>query len=180
METLEKGLVAGITEIGDRWIREEAFLTEVLLSANAMRYGLKIIEKEMEKAGKTRESLGKVIIGTVEGDIHNLGKNIVAALLIAAGFEVYDIGIDVPTEKFVETIKEIKPDVLGLSSLMTITIPEQRKVIEALNRAGLRDRVKVIVGGAPVTEEWAEEIGADAYGRDALDAVKKVKELLGV
>jgi len=180
VEVLEKGLVAGIMEIGERWIREEAFLTEVLLSANAMEFGLKTIKKEMEKSGKTHKVLGKIVLGTVEGDIHNLGKHIVAALLTAVGFEVYDIGVDVPTEKFIDTIKEMKPDVLGLSSLMTITMPKQKEVIEALKKVGVRDKVKVIVGGAPVTEEWANEIGADGYGRDAISAVKRVKELLGV
>jgi corrinoid protein of di/trimethylamine methyltransferase len=177
---LERGLVTGITEIGERWVKEEAFITEVLLSANAMEAGMKIIRREMERTGKVRRSLGKVILGTVKGDIHNLGKNIVAALLTASGFEVYDIGIDIPAEVFVEKVKELKPNVLGLSSLMTITIPEQGEVIEALRKAGLRDRVKVIIGGAPVTAQWAEEIGADAYGRDAIGAVKKIKEMLGV
>lgn len=179
-EALENGLAEGITEVGNRWIREEVFLTEVLLSAKAMETGLKILQREMEKAGKVRETLGKVVLGTVKGDIHNLGKNIVAALLKAAGFEVHDIGVDVPVERFVQTVEEVEPDVLGLSSLMTITIPEQRQIIEALTRVGIRERVKVIVGGAPVTGEWAEEIGADGYGRDAISAVKLVKELLGV
>jgi len=179
-EALENGLAEGITEVGNRWIREEVFLTEVLLSAKAMETGLKILQREMEKAGKVRETLGKIVLGTMKGDIHNLGKNIVAALLKAAGFEVHDIGVDVPVERFVQTVEEVEPDVLGLSSLMTITIPEQRQIIEALTRVGIRERVKVIVGGAPVTGEWAEEIGADGYGRDAISAVKLVKELLGV
>ena len=180
VEAIEKGLVAGVAETGDRWIREEVFLTEVMLSANAMDSGLKILKKEMKKQGKTRKFLGKVLLGTVQGDIHDLGKNIVAALLSAAGFDVHDLGIDIKAEKFIESVKEEKPDVLALSSLMTITIPEQRAVIEALTITGLREKIKVIVGGAPVTAEWAEEIGADGYGRDAIDAVKKVKELLGV
>lgn len=177
-EILEMGLVPGITEIGERWTREEAFITEVLLSATAMDSGLKIIQKEMAKSGKTRKSLGKVILGTVKGDIHNLGKNIVAALLTASGFEVYDLGVDIPAEVFVEQVISIKPDVLGLSSLMTISIPEQKEVLKALEGAHVREKVKVIIGGAPVTDQWAEEIGADAYGRDAIDAIKKVKKIL--
>jgi len=175
----EEGLVAAINEMGERWAREEVFLTEVLLSANAMKAGSAILQEKIREMGEVSKTLGKVLIGTVKGDIHDLGKNIVVTLLEAAGFTVYDLGVDVGTETFIEKIKELKPDIVGLSSLMTVTIPEQKMVIEALKKAGLRDKVKVLVGGAPVTETWAREIGADGYGSDALAAVSLAKKLVG-
>jgi len=121
---------------------------------------------------------GRIVIGTVEGDIHSLGKNLVITMLRIAGFEVIDLGVDVPCEKFIQAIKEYKPDVLGMSALMTTTMINQRKVIEELKRRGLRGEVKIIVGGAPVTEDWAREIDADAYARDAFEAVRKISELI--
>lgn len=179
-EALEKGLIAGIKVMSDRWAREEVFLTEIFFSAEAFKVGSDVLTLEIEKLGETRESLGKILLGTVEGDIHDLGKNIVGTYLIAAGFDVYDLGVDVPTQVFVEKAKELKPDIIGLSALLSFTVPMQKKVVDALKESGLRNKIKVIVGGCGITQEWAEEIGADAFGADALDALEKIKTLLDI
>ncbi len=180
LEALEKGLVAGVLEVGEKWVREEVFLTDVVMAAEAMKAASEVLRPEIVKRGEVVKRLGKVIIGTVAGDIHDIGKSLVALMLEASGFEVIDLGVDVPTETFVEKVRELKPDILGLSALLTTTMLEQKKVIEALKREGLRDKVKVIVGGAPVTEEWAKSIGADGYAEDAIRAVRLVKKLLGL
>ncbi len=179
VEALEQGLAKGLREVGDRFGRGEAFITELIAAAQAMEAGAEILNREIERRGAAREAVGRFLIGTVEGDIHSIGKNIVATMLKAAGFEVIDIGVDVPTQTFVEKVQELKPDILGLSALMTTTMMKQKEVIEALKEAGLRDQVKVIIGGAPVTEEWAREIGADAVGLDAASAVEASLKLIG-
>jgi len=179
VEALEKGLAKGLREVGDRFGRGEAFITELIAAAQAMEAGAEILNREIERRGAAREAVGRFLIGTVEGDIHSIGKNIVATMLKAAGFEVIDIGVDIPTQAFVEKVRELKPDILGLSALMTTTMMKQKEVIEALKEAGLRDQVKVIIGGAPVTEEWAREIGADAVGLDAASAVEASLKLIG-
>lgn len=179
VEALEHGLAKGLREVGDRFGRGEAFITELIAAAQAMEAGAEILNREIERRGAAREAVGRFLIGTVEGDIHSIGKNIVATMLKAAGFEVIDIGVDVPTQTFVEKVRELKPDILGLSALMTTTMMKQKEVIEALREAGLRDQVKVIIGGAPVTEEWAREIGADAVGLDAASAVEASLKLIG-
>ncbi len=180
VEALEQGLAKGLREVGDRFGRSEAFITELIAAAQAMEAGAEILNREIERRGAAREAVGRFLIGTVEGDIHSIGKNIVATMLKAAGFEVIDIGVDVPTQTFVEKVKELKPDILGLSALMTTTMVKQREVIEALKEAGLRDQVKIIIGGAPVTPDWAREIGADAVGLDAASAVETSLRLIGV
>ncbi|MEM2691595.1 MAG: corrinoid protein [Candidatus Bathyarchaeia archaeon] len=179
LEAIEEGLARGIREVGEKFANGEAFLPELVMAAETMKKALEVLEPELRRAKKKRKALGKVLLGTVAGDIHSIGKTIVGSMLTANGFEVYDIGEDVPAEKFVEKVKELKPDVVGLSALLTTTLPEQRTVIEALKREGLRDKVKVIIGGAPASREWAEEIGADGYGADATEAVEVVKRLLG-
>lgn len=179
VEALEQGLAKGLREVGERFGRGEAFITELIAAAQAMEAGAEILNREIERRGAAREAVGRFLIGTVEGDIHSIGKNIVATMLKAAGFEVIDIGVDVPTQTFVEKVRELKPDILGLSALMTTTMMKQKEVIEALKEAGLRDQVKVIIGGAPVTEEWAREIGADAVGLDAASAVEAALKLIG-
>jgi len=178
-DAIENGLTRGITAVGDRWARGDAFITEVMLSASALKAGLQVLEPALKSRGGVRRTLGQVLLGTVQGDIHDIGKAIVGAMLTAAGFEIRDLGVDIPPEKFVEEVRKAKPDIIGLSSLITASMPGQKKVIEALQQAGLRDRVKIIIGGAPVTEAYAKEIGADAYGEDAFDAVKKTKTLVG-
>lgn len=178
VEAIEKGLVAGIREIGEKFERREAFLPELVMGAEAMKEGIKILESKIP-AGKEIESLGTVIIGTVQSDIHDVGKNIAATMLRANGFKVYDLGVDVPTDTFIEKVKELRPDIVGLSALMTITLPMQKKVINALKQAGLREKVKVIIGGAPVNEEWAREIGANGYADNAIEGVRIAKKLVG-
>lgn len=169
-----------LKEIGDRYERGELFLVELVAAGEGARKAIsEFVEPKLKQLGVKRETIGKVVLGTVEGDIHDIGKNIVAAVLSSAGFEVVDLGKDVPTGKFVETVKEQKPEILGLSALMTTTMIKQKEVIEALRKEDIRDRVKVIVGGAPTSEEWAKEIGADAYGADAVDSVKVCKSLVG-
>lgn len=178
IKAIEKGLVKGIREIGIKFENKEIFLSELIMATEAMNRGLKILEAELKKRKKHRRSLGKVMIGTVAGDIHDLGKTIVAAMLIANGFEVIDLGVNVPTETFIDKVKELRPKILALSALLTTTLPAQKEVIEALKKAGLREKVKVIVGGAPVTPEWAKEIGADGYAIDAKGAVEITKKLI--
>ncbi|TET72455.1 hypothetical protein E3J39_02305 [Candidatus Bathyarchaeota archaeon] len=178
VEALEEGLAKALREVGDRFGRGDAFITELIAAAQAMEAGAGVLNEEIVRRGASRKAVGRFLIGTVEGDIHSIGKNIVATMLSAAGFEVVDIGIDVKTEDFIEKVRELKPDILGLSALMTTTMVKQKEVIEALRDAGLKDGVKVIVGGAPVTEDWVEEIGADACGFDAGSAVKTALSLM--
>jgi len=168
---LEEGLARPLREIGDRFGTGEAFITELIAAAQAMEAGAEVLNEEIARRGATRKKVGTFLIGTVEGDIHSIGKNIVATMLSTAGFEVIDLGTDIPTETFIKNVEKHRPDILGLSALMTTTMTKQKEVIERLREAGLRDGVKIIVGGAPVTEDWVEEIGADACGLDALNAV---------
>ena len=178
VEALEEGLAKALREVGDRFGRGDAFITELIAAAQAMEAGAWVLNEEIVRRGASRRAIGKFLIGTVEGDIHSIGKNIVATMLSAAGFEVIDMGVDVKTGEFIERVRELEPDILGLSALMTTTMTKQRDVIEALREADLRDGVKIIVGGAPVTEDWVEEIGADACGLDAGSAVQTALRLM--
>jgi len=177
VEVIENGLAKGLREVGRKYEAGEMFLMQLILSGEAMKAGVEVLKPEMLKQ-KKQVTGPKFLIGTVEGDIHDIGKSIVAAMLTAEGFEVVDVGVDIPDKVFIEKTKEIKPQVLGLSALMTTTRTKQREIIEALKQAGTRNSVKVMVGGATVTPEWAQETGADAYGEDAIEAVKKAKELV--
>jgi corrinoid protein of di/trimethylamine methyltransferase len=177
LEVVERGMRPGMEEVGRRFERGEYFLPELIVAADIFQGVLS--RRVLPLLPRESRVLGRVVIGTVRGDIHDIGKNLVAAMLRASGFEVIDLGVDVPPERFVEAVREHKPDILGMSALLTTTMLEMRNVIDALRAAGLRDKVKVIVGGAPVTEEYAREIGADAYARDAVEAVKKCAELVG-
>ena len=179
-EIIEKGLSEGMREVGRKYEEREYALPELMLAAEAFYTALKILEPELKKERRERKTLGKVVIGVVQFDVHDIGKTIVRTMLEASGFECVDLGRDVPTEDFVQTVRDERPDILGLSALMTTTMPEQQRVIDALKEAGLRDSVKVMVGGAPVSREWAERIGADGYGEDAIDAVVEAKKLLGI
>jgi len=174
-DILEQGLIAGMNEVGRRFKANEFYVPEVLIAARAMHYGMEILEPKLEEAGIKK--LAKAAIGTVKGDLHDIGKNLVAMMLRGAGFEVIDLGVDVTPEKFVEAAKD-GTQVLCLSALLTTTMPQMPKVIEALKEAGCTD-VKVIIGGAPVTQKYADEIGADGYAADAASAVDVSKELLG-
>jgi trimethylamine corrinoid protein len=175
---LEEGLAKALRDVGDSFGRGEAFVTELIAAAQTMEAGAEVLNKEIARLGASRKSVGRFMIGTVEGDIHSIGKNIVKTMLTAAGFEVIDLGVDIKAEVFVEKAKELEPDIIGLSALMTTTMTMQREVIKALIDAELRKRPKVIVGGAPVTQAWVEEIGADACGFDAGGAVQTSLELM--
>jgi len=177
-EILNKGLVAGMNVVGDRFKKNEIYVPEVLIAARAMKAGMSIIRPLLVETGA--KPAGVFAIGTCKGDLHDIGKNLVAMMMEGAGFQVIDLGIDVAPEKFVETVKSQNVDVVGMSALLTTTMPAMKTTIEALNEAGVRDKVKVIIGGAPVTQSYADEIGADGYAPDAASAVDKVKELIGI
>ncbi len=175
---INDGFVPGITEVGDLFDRGQIFLPELMLAAEAMKAGSAVCIKALP--AKEVKAAKKVVIGTVEGDVHDIGKSIVVSFLLANGFEVHDIGRDVPIEKFVAKAKEVGADVVGASALLTTTMEGQKAVIEELKKAGLRDKVKVIIGGAPVSQPWADRIGADAYAENAVDGVNKIKQLTGL
>lgn len=177
-EVLEKGAVAGIYETGRLWQEGDYFLPDVILSIEAFNKVMEMVEPLL--AGDIASTKGKVVLGSVEGDAHDLGKNIVAAMLRSSLYEVIDLGIDVSAERFVEAARDMHPDVIGLGAYMTTTMRNMEGVITALREAGLRDSVKLIIGGAPVTAEYAERIGADGFGADAVGAVALVDRLLGV
>ncbi len=174
---LSDGLVAGMDIVGDKFRRDELFMPEVLISAKAMQAGMDILRPKLIEAGA--KLAGKIVLGTVKGDLHDIGKNLVGMLLEGAGFQVIDLGIDVPSDKFVEAAKTHKPNAVGLSALLTTTMPRMKEVIESLVEAGVRKTVKVVIGGAPVTEKFAKDIGADGYAPDAASAVEKARELIG-
>lgn len=178
LEAINRGYVAGMSYVGDQFSAGEMFLPDMMLAAEAMKAAIAVLEPEMQKRGTQRQMLGKVVLGTVKGDIHEIGKNLVATMLSASGFEVYDLGVDVPLEKFIEKAREVNADIIGLSALLTTTMTGQRTVIEMLDDLGLRSTVKVIVGGAPVTRSWAAEIGADGMSEDAMGAVALAKKLV--
>ena len=173
---LEEGLLPGMQVVGDRFRAHEIFLPEVLLAARAMSAGVEILEPHLGKADL--HSRGKVIIGTVQGDLHDIGKNLVGIMLSGAGFEVIDLGKDVSPQQFVDTARESGADVIGMSALLTTTMPAMKQVISLLRENGMDGSVRTMVGGAPVTQDYASEIGADGYGFDAANAVECVRELM--
>jgi corrinoid protein of di/trimethylamine methyltransferase len=179
LEVIEKGYVPGIQRVGEMWEQGEYFLPELISSAECMKAAMAVIQPELRKAQIDTPSKGKVVIGTVEGDIHDIGKNLVASMLQAHGFDVCDLGSDVKLEKFIETALETKADFVCLSALLTTTMLNQRRFIEKLKAENLTGRFKVLVGGAPVTAKWAADIGADGYGENALAAVKLAASLKG-
>jgi len=172
------GVTSALKEIGDRFGKGEMFLTELMFCAEAAKAAMAVLTEEIERLKKEVRYKGRVLIGTVAGDIHDIGKSLVAAMLTAEGFEVVDLGVDVPDDTFVEKVRELKPDVLGMSALVSYTMFKFGDVVEALKKAGLRNKVKVAVGGAFVDQEWADKSGADAFGSDAVDAIAKVKALI--
>jgi len=178
LEAINRGYVAGMSYVGDQFSAGEMFLPDMMLAAEAMKAAIAVLEPEMQKRGTQRQMLGKVVLGTVKGDIHEIGKNLVATMLSASGFEVYDLGVDVAYEKFIEKAREVNADIIGLSALLTTTMTGQRTVIEMLDDMGLRSKIKVMVGGAPVTRSWAAEIGADGMSEDAMGAVALAKKLV--
>jgi len=178
LSILEDGLAKGMQTIGAQFAAGEAFLPELLEAALVFRGALELVTPALKAAGAQPQKVGRLLIGTVHGDIHDMGKNIVSSLAQVAGFEVFDLGVDVPVSTFVEKTRELRPDVLGMSAMLTTTQQMMPAVIQALKEAGLRDGVKVIVGGAPVNLDWARQIGADAYGADATDAMARLRELV--
>lgn len=175
---INKALIAAMDVVGDRFSKSEIFVPEMLVSAVTMKKGLNIIKPLLKE--NQQHARGKVILCTVQGDLHDIGKNLVAMMLEGAGFEVIDLGVDTTVEKVVDKVAEISPQVLGLSALLTTTMPEMENVINVLQTRGMREKVKVMIGGAPVDAEFAEKIGADAYGKDAAEAVTIVRRFIGL
>jgi 5-methyltetrahydrofolate--homocysteine methyltransferase len=176
-KVLNEGLIVGMNEVGRRFKNNEFYVPEVLIAARAMHAGMDVLKPLLSEAEAA--SAGTVLIGTVKGDLHDIGKNLVAMMLEGAGFNVVDLGVDVSPEKFLEAVRDHKPKVVGLSALLTTTMPAMKTTIEALKEAGVRESVKIMIGGAPVTQRYADEIGADGYAPDAASAVDVARSLAG-
>ncbi|NOH03991.1 MAG: corrinoid protein [Chloroflexi bacterium] len=179
LDAITKGFVVGVNYIGDQFGLGEAFLPELVMAGEAMKAAVATLEPELLKLGEARETMGRVVLATVEGDIHEIGKTLVGTMLSASGFEVTDLGVDQPAEKIIGKAVEINASLIGMSALLTTTMVRQREVIEEMDKEGLRPKIKVMVGGAPITREWATKIKADGYSEDAVGAVKLAKELVG-
>jgi corrinoid protein of di/trimethylamine methyltransferase len=180
LEAINEGFVAGVNFVGDQFSCGNMFLPELVMAGEAMKAAVAVLEPELAKRGTERKMLGKVVLCTVEGDIHEIGKTLVGTMLSATGFQVFDMGVDVPVMKVVEKAREVGADIVAMSALLTTTMVHQKDVIEALEDVGIRAKVKVMVGGAPVTQEWVKQIGADGYSEDAIGAARVAKQLLGV
>jgi corrinoid protein of di/trimethylamine methyltransferase len=179
LDAITKGFVLGVNKVGESFACGQAFLPELVMAGEAMKAAVAALEPEMQRRGTSRQVFGKVVLATVEGDIHEIGKSLVGTMLGASGFQVYDLGVDVPSSKIIEKVKEVDADLVGLSALLTTTMVKQREVIEELDKLGLRKKVKVMVGGAPVTRDWVQKIEADGYSEDAIGAVALAKQLVG-
>lgn len=177
VEMIQEGFTAAMNEVGDQFEAGTLFLPHVIAASEAMTAGVEVLTPALEALGAETESRGKIVIGTIEGDIHCIGKDIVATMLKIAGFQVFDLGRDVAINKYVEKAKEVGAQVVASSALMTTTMVSQIQIEEQLKEAGIRDSVKTMVGGAPVTQDWADKIGADIYGENASDVVAKLKEI---
>lgn len=177
-DILSKALISGMTEVGQLFEDGEYFVPEMLIAARAMQAGVAILKPKLVE--EDVKPLGKIVIGTVKGDLHDIGKNLVGMMLEGVGFEVIDLGTDVSPEKFVEAVKENEAGFMGMSALLTTTMPSMKSCVEALKEAGIRDKVSVMIGGAPVTQNYADEIGADIYAPDGPSAARKVKKIVGV
>jgi corrinoid protein of di/trimethylamine methyltransferase len=169
-DIIEKGMSPGMKEVGERFARYEIYLPEMMMAAEAWEGAMKVLEPKLVEGGKERRMVGKVVLGTVAGDIHSIGKNIVGAMLKMSGFEVYDLGIDVPASHFVTKAEEVGADVIAASALMSTTMSQQKNIIDHLKARGVREKYAVLVGGGSTTEDWAKQIGADGYGKTAGDA----------
>lgn len=181
VEIVENGIARGLRKVGERFEKGEAFLTDLVGAAAAAKGPLDaILKPAMDEARKSQPSLGKVVLGTVAGDIHDIGKNIVAAMFFAAGFEVVDLGTDVPVGSFVARSGDVQANIVAASALLSTTLPVQREIVKEFVKRKIRDRYKILVGGAPATEKWANDIGADGYAPNAVDAVKLAKSILGL
>jgi corrinoid protein of di/trimethylamine methyltransferase len=178
LDAINSGFVPGMHAVGEEFAHGRMFLPDMMASAEAMRAAMGVLEPELKRLGTERPMEGVVVLGTTKGDIHEIGKTLVGTLLVAHGFRVHDLGVDVAGEKFAAKAQELQADIVGVSALLTTTMKNQKTVIEALERAGLRSTVKVMVGGAPVTRQWAEQIGADGYAKDAMSAVALARNLM--
>jgi corrinoid protein of di/trimethylamine methyltransferase len=179
MDIIENGLSRGMQIVGDMFQCGDAFLPDLIIAADGMQRAMRILEPELRARQQMVQSAGTVVLGTVQGDIHEIGKSLVGTMLSANGFTVHDLGTDVPTDVFIAKVRETGANLLGLSSLLTTTMVVQKEVVEALEKSGLRQQVKVMVGGAPVTRAWCERIGADGYAEDASGAVQLARRLVG-
>lgn len=179
LDAINQGFVVGVNQVGKEFGEGNVFLPELVMAGEAMKAAVAVLEPEMARLGMSRDVLGRVVLGTIQGDIHEIGKTLVGTMLSASGFQVYDMGVDVPVEKLVQKAREVNADIIGVSALLTTTMVRQRDVVEALDDMGIRSQVKVLVGGAPVTKAWADEIGADGYSEDAIGAVEVARKLVG-
>jgi corrinoid protein of di/trimethylamine methyltransferase len=179
LEAIERGYVPGMDHMGALYARREAFLPDLVMAGEAMKAAMAVLEPEIKKRGGVRHFRGRVVLGTVKGDIHEIGKNLVGILLTANGFEVHDLGVNVPAEAFVAKAREVKADLVGASALLTTTMSQQKNLVEAVRREELHPKVRVMVGGAAVTQRWVEEIAADGFSKDAVSAVALAKRLVG-
>ena len=180
LDAITKGFVLGVNQVGENFSCGQAFLPEIVMAGEAMKAAVATLEPEMAKRGTNRKYFGKVVIATVEGDIHEIGKTLVGTMLSSSGFQVYDLGVDVTPAKIIAKVQEVDADLVGLSALLTTTMVKQKEVIEEMDKLGLRKKVKVMVGGAPVTRDWVQKIQADGYSEDAIGAVTLAKHLVGI
>lgn len=178
IDAINNGYVPGMHDVGEQFAHGQMFLPDMMASAEAMRSAMAVLDPELRKLGTERPMAGVVLLGTTKGDIHEIGKILVGTMLTAHGFQVHDLGVDVAGEKFAAKVRELKADIVGVSALLTTTMRNQKSVVEAIEKDGLRSHVKIMVGGAPVTRRWAEEIGADGYAKDAMSAVTLAQELM--
>lgn len=179
LEAINQGFVLGVNYVGEQFSCGELYLPDLVLAGEAMKSAVAVLEPEMARRGTRRETLGRVVLGTVEGDIHDIGKTLVGTMLSASGFEVFDMGVDVAVDRMIEKAREVDAHIVGVSALLTTTMVKQKTVIEKMKAAGLHPRVKVMVGGAPVTRDWAQQIGADGFSEDAIGAVAVARQLVG-
>lgn len=173
------GFVVGVNTVGEAFAAGDAFLPELVMAGEAMKAAVAVLDPELMKKGSARKTLGKVVMATVEGDIHEIGKSLVSTMLAASGFTVYDLGVDNASDKIIAKALEVDADLIGLSALLTTTMIRQREVINKLDEQGLRKKIRVMVGGAPVTRDWVQKIEADGYSEDAIGAVAVAKQLMG-
>jgi corrinoid protein of di/trimethylamine methyltransferase len=180
LQAITDGFVIGVNTVGEAFGRGEAFLPELVMAGEAMKAAIAVLNPELKKQGTERRMLGKVVLATVEGDIHEIGKTLVGTMLGSSGFEVYDLGVDASPDKIIGKALEVNADIIGMSALLTTTMVKQKEVIETLEKEGLRGRFKVMVGGAPITRDWFKAIKADGYSEDAIGAVRVAKQLMGI
>jgi corrinoid protein of di/trimethylamine methyltransferase len=178
MESINRGFIVGVNYVGEKFSCGDMFLPELVGAGEAMKSAIAVLEPEMSLRGMKREIAGRVVIGTIQGDIHDIGKTLVGTMLSAGGFEVYDLGVDVPIQMFLDKARQVDADIIGVSALLTTTMVKQKEVISAIRDAGMSSQLKVMVGGAPVTRDWVEEIGADGYSEDAVGAVAVARQLM--